>query len=260
VMPRFMAVYGEFRLFISSLPAFTNVIAMEARCVAAGEPPLAATSRLPLRRAIELRGVSFSYRPGAAAALAGVDLSVPAGAVTALVGPSGAGKSTIADLVMGLLAPDAGSIAVDDLVMGPELARSWREQIDYVGPDSFLFHETVRNNLLWARPGASEEEVAAALRLAAGEFVARLAPGLDTVVGDRGAMLSQGERQRLALARALLRKPALLILDEATNALDSESEAWVLRAIDRVRGELTIHPVDRASALDHPLGGPDPRG
>lgn len=240
VMPRFMSVYSEFRLFVGSLPAFTNVTEIEARCAAAAEPPSVVTTRLPLRRAIELRGVSFSYRPGAAAAIAGVDLMVPAGGVTALVGSSGAGKSTIADLVMGLLVPDAGAVAVDDLVMGPEQARSWRDQIGYVGPDSFLFHDTVRNNLLWARPGASEEGVAAALRLAAGEFVATLAAGLDTVVGDRGAMLSQGERQRIALARALLRKPSLLILDEATNALDSESEARVLRAIDRLRGELTI--------------------
>jgi ATP-binding cassette subfamily C protein len=240
VMPRFMSIYSELRLFIGSLPAFSNVIAMEARCAAAGEPPSASTTRLQLRVAIELRRVSFSYRPGTAAAVAGVDLRIPAGGVTALVGPSGAGKSTIADLVMGLMAPDTGSIAIDELVLSPERARGWRDQIGYVGSDSFLFHETVRNNLLWARPGASEEDLMAALRLAAAEFVAMLAAGLDTVIGDRGAMLSQGERQRIALARALLRKPSLLILDEATNALDSESEARVLRAIDRLRGELTI--------------------
>ncbi|HUY19308.1 MAG TPA: ABC transporter ATP-binding protein [Candidatus Binataceae bacterium] len=240
VMPRFMSIYSELRQFIGSLPAFSNVIAMEARCAAAGEPPSASTTRLQLRGAIELRGVSFSYRAGAAAAVAGVDLRIPAGGVTALVGPSGAGKSTIADLVMGLMVPDTGSIAIDDLVLSPERARGWRDQIGYVGSDSFLFHETVRNNLLWARPGASEEDLMAALRLAAAEFVVTLAAGLDTVIGDRGAMLSQGERQRIALARALLRKPSLLILDEATNALDSESEARVLRAIDRLRGELTI--------------------
>lgn len=240
VMPKFMSIYGEFRLFVNSLPAFTNVIAMETRCATAGEPPAAAGRRLELRRAIELKGVSFSYRPGTTAAVTAVDLRIPAGGVTALVGPSGAGKSTIADLVMGLLVPDAGSIIVDDLVIGPGQARSWRDQIGYVGPDSFLFHETVRNNLLWARPEASEQEMLAVLRLAAGEFVATLAAGLDTVVGDRGTMLSQGERQRIALARALLRKPSLLILDEATNALDSESEARVLSAIDRLRGELTI--------------------
>jgi ATP-binding cassette, subfamily C, bacterial len=133
-----------------------------------------------------------------------------------------------------------GSIAVDDLNLSPERARVWRDQIGYVGPDSFLFHDSVRNNLLWARPEASEEEMLAALRLAAGEFVATLAAGLDTVVGDRGTMLSQGERQRIALARAILRKPALLILDEATNSLDSESEARVLGALDGLRGELTI--------------------
>jgi ATP-binding cassette, subfamily C, bacterial len=240
VMPKFMSIYGEFRLFVNSLPAFSNVMAMEARCAAAAEPSSATANRFQLRRAVELNGVSFSYRPGAALAVDGVGLRIPAGGVTALVGPSGAGKSTIADLVMGLLVPDAGSIAVDDLAMGPEQARGWRDQIGYVGPDSFLFHETVRNNLLWARPNVSEEEMLAALRLAGAEFVATLTQGLDTVVGDRGTMLSQGERQRIALARALLRKPSLLILDEATNSLDSESEARVLSAIDRLRGELTV--------------------
>lgn len=240
VMPKFISIHSEVRMFVNSLPSFTNVIGMERRCAAAGEPLSTAGRRFQLRRSIELRGVSFSYRPGAVAALAGVDLVVPAGGVTALVGPSGAGKSTIADLVMGLLVPDAGSIVVDDLIVGAGQARTWRDQIGYVGPDSFLFHETVRNNLLWARPDASEQEMLAVLRLAAGEFVATLAAGLDTVIGDRGTMLSQGERQRIALARALLRKPSLLILDEATNALDSESEARVLTAIDRLRGELTI--------------------
>jgi len=165
---------------------------------------------------------------------------VPAGRITALVGPSGAGKSTIADLMMGLLVPDVGSIAVDGFVMRPEQLRSWRDRIGYVGPDSFLFHETVRRNLLWARPDAGEEEMLAALWLAGADFIRTLADGLDTVVGDRGLMLSQGERQRIALARALLRKPSLLILDEATNSLDWENEARILNSLDRLRGEMTI--------------------
>jgi ATP-binding cassette subfamily C protein len=240
VMPRFQSFYGELRLFVSSLPAFSNVIAMEARCASAAEPPPAGGGRIALARAIELKSVSFSYGPGPAPALSSIDLLAPAGAVTALVGPSGAGKSTIADLVMGLLMPDTGTISVDGMRLGPEQTQSWRERIGYVGPDSFLFHDTVRNNLLWAQPDASEAEMLDALRLAAGDFVAALPAGLDMVVGDRGAMLSQGERQRIALARALLRSPALLILDEATNSLDSENEARVLGAIDRLRGELTV--------------------
>jgi ATP-binding cassette subfamily C protein len=240
VMPRFQSCYGELRLLVSLLPAFGNVMAMEARCAAAAEPPAAGGARIALTRAIELKSVAFSYGPRSAPALSRIDLIVPAGTVTALVGPSGAGKSTIADLVMGLLMPDAGSITVDGETLGPERLRGWRDEIGYVGPDSFLFHDTVRNNLLWARPDASEAEMAEALRLAAGDFVARLDAGLDTVIGDRGAKLSQGERQRIALARALLRKPALLILDEATNSLDSENEERVLSAIDRLRGGLTI--------------------
>ncbi len=192
VMPRFQSFYGELRLFISSLPAFSNVAAMEARCVSAAEPPAAGSGHIALARAIELKSVAFSYGPGAPPALSSIDLIVPAGAVTALVGPSGAGKSTIADLVMGLLMPDAGTISIDGTRLGPEQTRSWRERIGYVGSDSFLFHDTVRNNLLWARPDASEAEMLEALLLAAGDFVAALAAGLDTVIGDSGAMLSQG--------------------------------------------------------------------
>jgi len=141
---------------------------------------------------------------------------------------------------MGLLMPHAGTISLDGMPLGSEQTRNWRDRIGYVGPDSFLFHDTIRNNLLWARPDASEADMLEALRLAAGDFVAALHAGIDTMVGDRGTMLSQGERQRIALARALLRRPALLILDEATNNLDSENEARVLGAIDRLRGEVTV--------------------
>ena len=122
----------------------------------------------------------------------------------------------------------------------PERALSWREKIGYVAQDTFLFHDTVRANLLWARPDATESDLRGALRMAAAdEFVARLPQGLDTIVGDRGATLSQGERQRLALARALLRRPRLLVLDEATNSLDSENETRILGAIERIHGGIT---------------------
>ena len=103
-----------------------------------------------------------------------------------------------------------------------------------------MFHDTVRTNLLWARPGATEPEMIEALSLAAaGDFVRGLPAGLETIVGDRGILLSQGERQRIALARAMLRRPAMLVLDEATNSLDSDNESKVLGAIERLRGDLT---------------------
>jgi ATP-binding cassette, subfamily C, bacterial len=168
-------------------------------------------------------------------------LVIPAGKVVALVGPSGAGKSTIADILMGLVLPDSGTLKLDGRPLVPEGVRGWRDQIGYVAPDTFLFHDTIRANLKWARPDASEDEMLAALRQASAfDFVAALKDRLDTVVGDRGMMVSQGERQRLALARAFLRRPSMLILDEATNSLDSENEGRVLDAIESRRGELTV--------------------
>ena len=150
------------------------------------------------------------------------------------MGSSGAGKSTIADLLMGLITPEMGRITVDGVPL--EHSQSWRESIGYVAQDTFLFHDTVRANLLWARPDATESELSEVLTMAAAEeFVSRLPQQLDTVIGDRGATLSQGERQRLALARALLRRPKLLVFDEATNSLDSENETRILSAIEHLR-------------------------
>jgi ATP-binding cassette subfamily C protein len=141
---------------------------------------------------------------------------------------------------MGLMPPGSGRITVDGTPLNPARARSWREEIGYVAQDTFLFHDTVRANLLWARPDATESELRAALeRAAADEFVARLPQDLDTIVGDRGATLSQGERQRLALARALLRQPRLLVLDESTNSLDSENETRILGAIEQIHDGIT---------------------
>jgi ATP-binding cassette, subfamily C, bacterial len=139
------------------------------------------------------------------------------------------------------LVPDSGRVTVDGVALDETGARAWREQIGYVSQDTYLFHDTVRVNLLWARPGASEAEVREALALAAAEqFVDALPAGLDTVIGDRGASISHGERQRVALARALLRHPRLLILDEATNSLDAHNEQRILDAIERLRGDLII--------------------
>jgi ATP-binding cassette subfamily C protein len=157
------------------------------------------------------------------------------------VGPSGAGKTTVADLVAGLIFPDRGRVTVDGKELTPARIGRWRERIGYVGQEPFLFHDTVRANLLWAAPGASEDDLREALRAAAAwGFVARLPHGLDTVVGDRGVRLSGGERQRLALARALLRRPDLLILDEATSNIDAGNERRIGAAVRRLRGSLAI--------------------
>jgi ATP-binding cassette, subfamily C, bacterial len=241
VMPRIMTGQYHYRAFVNMLPSYANLRGIEARCAAAAEPAAHPHDRLSLTRELAAEGISFTYSEGRAPAVRDLNLVIPAGKVVALVGPSGAGKSTIADILMGLILPDSGTLRLDGRPLGPEGVRGWRDQIGYVAPDTFLFHDTIRANLKWARPDAGEDEMLAALRQASAfDLVAGLKDGLDTVVGDRGMMVSQGERQRLALARAFLRRPSMLILDEATNSLDSENEGRVLDAIESRRGELTV--------------------
>ena len=127
--------------------------------------------------------------------------------------------------------------------------RHWRGAVAYVEQEAFLFHDTIRNNLLFARPGASEAELEAALSAACANFVFDFADGIDTVVGDRGARLSGGERQRIALARALLMQPALIILDEATSALDEENESAILAALAKLRDRMAIVVIGHRPAM-----------
>jgi ATP-binding cassette subfamily C protein len=131
-------------------------------------------------------------------------------------------------------------VLIDGAELTPQAARAWRRHVGYVAQDTVLFHDTVRANLSWANPDASEQEMKESLTLAAAEFVFELPQGLDTTVGDRGMLLSHGQRQRIALARALLRKPGLLILDEATSSLDFDNEKRILDAIERLKGRATV--------------------
>ena len=216
-------------------PIGSSRAAAEAR---AGDdaPPMS------LGREIEVRNVSFAYASAAGRpVLAGIDLAIPANRMVAIAGPSGVGKSTLADLLLGLIEPSCGEIRVDGTPLGGTRLRRWRRSVACVPQEPCLFHDTVRANLSWARPRATEARMWRALRLAAVEnTVAALPRGLDTVVGDRGARLSGGERQRIALAWALLAEPALLVLDEATSQLDPASEGQVLAALRRLREHMTI--------------------
>jgi ATP-binding cassette subfamily C protein len=242
MIPLFSRIQQSYQSYLNALPAFARTIEMQSRLDAAAELVSNDEEKVELRHGVMFERVSFSYEESKVAPeIQGLDLLVEAGKTTAIVGPSGAGKSTIADLVMGLLQPRTGRVTVDGNPLEEERISSWRAQIGYVAQDTFLFNDTVRANLLWACPEASDEEIKQALKSAAAEgFVSGLPDGLDTVLGDRGVRLSGGERQRLALARALLRRPSLLILDEATSALDSENEKRIQSAIEELHGHTTI--------------------
>jgi ATP-binding cassette subfamily C protein len=241
IIPQFNSIQMSYQGFVNMLPSFVNVTNIKARCEAAAEREVDRPQDIALRNSIEFRNASFSYAGDGQSAVEHVNLKVDAGKMTAVVGTSGAGKSTLADLLMGLIVPQKGEVLIDGLPLDAERLEAWRSRIGYVAQETFLFNDTVRANLLWARPDATDEDLHTALHLAAADkFVARLPDGMETVLGDRGVLLSGGERQRLALARALLREPSLLILDEATSNLDSENERRIQRAIEALHGDMTI--------------------
>ncbi len=242
IMPKFSSIQQGFQSFINMLPSFSRIMELQKRCEEAVEPRTNGIEKFEFQQGIRFEQVSFSYADQSKPPVINhLDLIIKAGETTAIVGPSGAGKSTIADLVMGLIIPDQGRILLDGMGLNPERMKAWRDQIGYVPQDTFLFHDTLQSNLLWAKPDAQKEEINQALRFAAAEeFVSGLPKGLDTTLGDRGVLVSGGERQRLALARALLRRPSLLILDEATSSLDSVNEKRIQNAIEKLHGQMTI--------------------
>jgi ATP-binding cassette subfamily C protein len=257
LVPRIAAVQSSFLLTARALPAAEAVQALLDELEAAAEESASGpVAPIAVTRAVELNGVTYRYPGAAAHALRDVTLSIPAGKVTALVGSSGAGKSTIADVVLLLLVPESGDVVVDDEPLSPQRRDAWRASVGYVPQETHLFHDTIRENVRWVVPTASDEQVLEALRMAgASELVSRLPKGLDTLVGDRGTLLSGGERQRLALARTLLRRPRLLVLDEATSALDPESERAIRQTIASLTPAVTVltitHRLTSARQADH---------
>lgn len=196
--------------------------------------------RLPeIKGHVQFEDVAFSYA-GKAPIVSRISIDAQPGQTIALVGPTGAGKSTLLNLLTRFYECDEGRILLDGVPL-PELSKEWlRDHIGYVTQESFLFNASIRENLLLAKPEATDEELWESLRAAnADGFVSRLDGGLDTVAGERGTKLSGGERQRLSIARALLKNPPILLLDEATSAVDNETEKLIQQALDRLRSHRT---------------------
>jgi subfamily B ATP-binding cassette protein MsbA len=205
----------------------------------------------PVEGEIRFENVEFRYGDGPVV-LNGVTSIFPPGQTTALVGPSGAGKTTLVNLVGRFYDPTSGTIAVDDHDLRDVTMRSLRSQIAVVPQEPILFADTVRENIRYGRLEASDADLEAAAQAAnAMEFISRLPKGMDTIVGERGVRLSVGQRQRIAIARALLRDAPILLLDEATSSLDNESEFLVQQALDRLmRGRTTIVIAHRLSTVE----------
>lgn len=182
-----------------------------------------------------------------------ISLRAEPGQLVALVGPSGAGKTTVTSLVARLYDATSGSVRIGEVDVRDVSTQSLRNRVGVVTQEAHLFHDTIRANLRYARPGASEAEIVTALRSAhIWDLIERLPQGLDTVVGDRGHRLSGGEKQRLAIARLLLKSPGVVVLDEATAHLDSESEAAVQRALDTaLSGRTALVIAHRLSTVRH---------
>lgn len=218
-----------------------------------GEPPDAEDAVVlpPLRQGIRISKVSFSY--GREPVLRDVSLDVAAGEVVAIVGPTGSGKTTLVDLLMRFYDPASGSLEADGVDLRRIRRASWLDRIAVVTQEPFLFATSIRENIRYGRPDASDEEVLAAARAAhVDEFAASLPEGYDTEVGDAGVRLSGGQRQRVTIARAILGDPEVLIFDEATSSLDAKSERYVQEAIQSLFGGRTVFIIaHRLSTVRH---------
>jgi len=245
----FGELFGLYDRVLKAGAAMERVREVLSAPVDVADPP-DAVPLPPLRGDVRFERVSFRYRTGEEV-LRDLDLDVAAGETVALVGSSGAGKTSIVSLVARFHDPTAGVVRVDGIDVRTVRQSDLRSQIGVVTQETFLFNDTVRENLLYGSPAASPTEIEEAVRVARADgFIARLPQGYDTVIGERGVRLSAGQKQRLSLARALLARPRILILDEPTSMLDAESERHIEAAMEDVRdGRTTLVIAHRLSTV-----------
>jgi ABC-type multidrug transport system fused ATPase/permease subunit len=225
--------------FANAMPSYEQIEKLRAKAKEFRQ--ISGQKQFPgFEREIALKKVNFSY-PSQPNVLNDVNISIEKGKMTALVGRSGSGKTTLMDIIMGLHWPQDGSIYVDDVPLSEYDIVSFRKTIGYVPQESLLFNATIKENLLWIKSDATEQDMWEACKLShADEFIIQFPKKLETVVGDRGVRLSGGQIQRIALARALLRHPDILVLDEATSALDTHSEKMIQEALVQLSSKITI--------------------
>lgn len=251
--PRFMGVQSSLQQLMVDLPAWGAINRLQQDLRAHADPAMEGSAPIDApRRDIRLDNVTWRFPGEARNALTDCSLTLRVGEMTVLAGPSGAGKSTAADIILGLLQPQQGQVLIDGEALTTAQLRGWRDRTGYVAQEPFMLNDTIRANIaIAAAPSEAVDDarILAALDLASAGFVRALPQGLDTAMGDRGALLSGGERQRIAIARALLRRPDVLILDEATSALDWENEEALVKAIDGLRGQMTILAITHRPAL-----------
>ncbi len=223
--------------FFFALPSFEALQAFQSELAA--ERAATPAPVVPPPGVIEAQGMVYRYATGGG--VSGASVRIEPGTFVGIAGPSGAGKTTLIDVLIGLTEPQSGTLSVGGIVLDAGGRAGWREGVAYVPQEGFLFHDTVRRNLAWGNRAPEETAMWEALAfVGADALVRRMPEGIDTIVGERGALLSGGERQRLALARAILRRPRLLVLDEAMNAIDAGSENLLLGMIAALEPRPTI--------------------
>ena len=238
MLPQVSQIHLNLQQLGQSVPAFESWQQWVHACDAHAEEVPISEKPISLTEGIRLRDVSYQH-PKGSRRFHIPSLLIPAHRTTAIVGPTGSGKTTLLDLISGLSAPDAGTIEVDGVPVSAHPA--WRRQIAYIPQDTVVLDGTIRENLTWGATDLNDAQIMTALgQAAAADFIRKLPEGLETWVGERGVRLSGGEKQRLALARALLRDPQVLILDEATSALDREHQQVILEALKELHGRTTV--------------------
>jgi ATP-binding cassette subfamily C protein len=244
---RIVGVQNQVQIMATSEAAYLHlteeIVAARAAC-----EKFYGSRMLRLNESIEFRGVTLNYPPRTV--FRDLNLLLRAGRIIAVIGPSGAGKTSLVDMIIGLQAPQSGAIYIDGVPLAEADMDAWRSRIGYVPQEFQLLNDTILNNVTTSDPAIGRNQVKRALELAgAWEFTQALPAGVDTRVGERGAMLSGGQRQRIAIARALVRTPDLLILDEATTALDPATEQGICNTLRDIADPLTIIAISHQAAI-----------